>query len=138
MSEKSFTAQVTADAVLPSRRQRTRTALTDAASGLIAEKGVEGLRIQEITERADAMFETIVHRSALTALEDGCESGRFDIGDPNAALVFIVGGALATVRAVLDGRMGEGVDRWFAESVLRSLGLRRADAVTTVQRAHVR
>ncbi|HWE33266.1 MAG TPA: TetR/AcrR family transcriptional regulator [Solirubrobacteraceae bacterium] len=35
------------------RRALTRQALTGAAAELIAEKGVAGLRIQEITERAD-------------------------------------------------------------------------------------
>lgn len=35
------------------RRERTRTQLTDATRALIAEKGVSGLRISEITERAD-------------------------------------------------------------------------------------
>lgn len=35
------------------RRERTRGKLTDATRELIAEKGVAGLRIQEITERAD-------------------------------------------------------------------------------------
>jgi AcrR family transcriptional regulator len=35
------------------RRARTRQKLTDAAAVLIAEKGVSGLRIQEITDRAD-------------------------------------------------------------------------------------
>jgi AcrR family transcriptional regulator len=35
------------------RRERTRGRLTDAARALIAEKGVAGLRIQEITESAD-------------------------------------------------------------------------------------
>jgi AcrR family transcriptional regulator len=35
------------------RRARTRQKLTDAAAGLIAEKGVSGLRILEITEKAD-------------------------------------------------------------------------------------
>src|SRR3984957_3293545 len=35
------------------RAARTRQKLTDAATVLIAEKGVSGLRIQEITDRAD-------------------------------------------------------------------------------------
>jgi AcrR family transcriptional regulator len=35
------------------RRERTRGKLTDATRELIAEKGVAGLRIQEITDRAD-------------------------------------------------------------------------------------
>src|SRR5882757_8823572 len=35
------------------RRERTRGKLTDATRELIVEKGVSGLRINEITERAD-------------------------------------------------------------------------------------
>jgi AcrR family transcriptional regulator len=35
------------------RRERTRARLTDATRSLITEKGVSGLRINEITERAD-------------------------------------------------------------------------------------
>ncbi|MCW3016293.1 MAG: transcriptional regulator, TetR family [Solirubrobacterales bacterium] len=35
------------------RRERTRTRLTDATRALITEKGVGGLRISEITDRAD-------------------------------------------------------------------------------------
>jgi AcrR family transcriptional regulator len=35
------------------RRERTHQALKDAASAIITEKGVSGLRLQEITERAD-------------------------------------------------------------------------------------
>src|SRR5580704_10134723 len=35
------------------QRARTKQKLTEAARGLIAEKGVAGLRISEITERAD-------------------------------------------------------------------------------------
>jgi AcrR family transcriptional regulator len=200
-----------ATAAVP-RRERTRQALTEAASALIAEKGVAGLRIQEITtranvalgsfynhfatkealveavvastievrataiveemsplddpaeivafacqrvvrlafdepelawlfvnlDRADQLFETIVHRSALAALEAGSTSGRFDISDPGAALIMIVGGALAIMRAVLDGRCHAGVDDLFAESVLRSLGLDRAAAVTAARPTHDR
>jgi AcrR family transcriptional regulator len=49
--------QRVAEAPAPTRRERrreqTRDALRDAARELITEKGVAGLRIQEITERAD-------------------------------------------------------------------------------------
>jgi AcrR family transcriptional regulator len=184
------------------RRERTRRRLTEAASALIAEKGVAGLRIQEITERADvalgsfynhfatkqelveavvastigvraaaivaqmtvledpaevvsfacrrvvrlafeepelawlfvnldradALFETIVHRSALAALEDGIRSGRFGVENADVALITIIGGALAVMRAILDGRCGDDVDSLFAESVLRSVGLGRDEA----------
>ncbi len=193
-----------ADALAPdsSRRERTRRRLTEAASALIAEKGVAGLRIQEITERADvalgsfynhfatkeelveavvaatievraaaiveqmtalgdpaqvvayacrrvvqiaveepdvawlfvnldradALFETIVHRSALAALHDGIETGRFAVEDADVALITMVGGALTVMRAILDGRCSPNVDALFAESVLRSVGLERDEA----------
>jgi AcrR family transcriptional regulator len=181
----------------PARGERTRTRLTQAASELIAEKGVAGLRIQEITTRADvalgsfynhfatkqelvqavvastieartsaiveamagledpaatvafacrqvvglafgepdlarlfvnldqadSLFETIVHRSALAALETGRDSGRFTVPDPDAALIMIVGGAIAVMRAVLDGRCGASVEALFADFVLRALGI---------------
>jgi len=201
------------DAAIPVgavRRERTRRALTDAATTLIAEKGVAGLRIQEITQRADvalgsfynhfatkeelveavvastievraaaiveqmaalsdpaeivsfacrrvvrlaveepglawlfvnldradALFETIVHRSALTALEAGIASKRFEVADADFALITIIGAALAVMRAILDGRCEPDVDSLFAESVLRAVGLSgseaRAVATTTL------
>jgi AcrR family transcriptional regulator len=184
------------------RRARTRQKLTDAATMLIAEKGVAGLRIQEITERADvalgsfynhfeskdelveavvadtiagraeaivadmqalaepaevvsfacrrviriayedpelawlfvhldradALFENMVLTPALASFQRGVDSGRFDVGDVHLALTGTVGGALAVMRAVLDGRYAGGADEQFAEGVLRSLGLDRADA----------
>jgi AcrR family transcriptional regulator len=184
------------------RRARTRQKLTDAASVLIAEKGVAGLRISELAERADvglgsfynhfgskqelveavvadtigaraqsivarmasiedpaevvsfacrhvvrianeepelawlfvnldradALFETIVLPYALGALELGVAAGRFEIVETHIALTAIVGGALAVMRAILDGRYGPDAGTLFAEAVLRSLGLDRADA----------
>jgi AcrR family transcriptional regulator len=190
------------------RRARTRQKLTDAASVLIAEKGVAGLRIQEITEladvalgsfynhfktkeelveavvtdtidvrargivsrmgaiddpaeavsyacrrvvgiayedpelarlfvnldRADALFETIVLPAALGILEAGLASGRLEVLDSHIALTVMVGGALAVVRGILDGRYGPGAEDVFAESTLRSLGLHgdEAHAIATL------
>jgi AcrR family transcriptional regulator len=190
------------------RRARTRQKLTDAATVLIAEKGVSGLRIQEITERADValgsfynhfaskdelveavvadtidaraqaivarmasiedpaevvsfacrrviriayqdpelawlfvhldradvLFEAIVLPYWMETLERGIEAGRFDIGDAHLALTGVVGGTLAVMRAVLDGRYGGDADAVFAEGVLRSLGLGHADAHEIVGR----
>jgi AcrR family transcriptional regulator len=185
------------------RREQTRQRLVDAATLLIAEKGVAGLRIQEITERADvalgsfynhfktkedvveavvastievraqaivdqmerfddpaeivsfacrrvvriaiddpelawlfvnldradALFETIVHRSALSAFEAGVKAKRFALVDLEVALITTVGGALAIMRAILDGRCPpERADVLFAESVLRASGLSPAEA----------
>jgi AcrR family transcriptional regulator len=38
------------------RQQRTRAQLTRAAAGIIADKGVEGLRLREVTDAADVGF----------------------------------------------------------------------------------
>jgi AcrR family transcriptional regulator len=190
------------------RRARTRQKLTDAAAVLIAEKGVSGLRIQEITERADValgsfynhfeskedlveavvadtidvraqaivaqmasiedpaevvsfacrrviriayddpelawlfvhldradvLFEAMVLPYWMETLERGIAAGRFDIGDTHIALTGVTGGALAVMRAVLDRRYGGDADSVFAEGVLRSLGLNRADAREIVSR----
>jgi AcrR family transcriptional regulator len=184
------------------RRARTRQKLTEAASVLIAEKGVAGLRIQEITERADvalgsfynhfktkeqlveavvtdtidvrargivatmasiadpaeavsfacrrvigiayedpelawlfvnldradALFETIVLTAALRVLDAGVATGRVEAPDTHIALTVMVGGALAIVRGILDGRYGPGAETVFASSTLRSLGLDRGEA----------
>jgi len=191
------------------RAARTRQRLTDAATLLIAEKGVSGLRISEITERADvalgsfynhfktkdelveavvadtievraqaivarmdelpdpaekvsfacrrvvrialedselawlfvnldradALFETIVHRYALGALEEGLASGRFMIADADIALTAMVGGAIAVMRAILDGRFGPDADEVFAEATLRSIGIPHDEAVSIAHRA---
>jgi AcrR family transcriptional regulator len=191
------------------RRALTRQALTGAAAELIAEKGVAGLRIQEITDRADValgsfynhfktkdelveavvadtievraraivermasiedpaevvsfacrrviriaydepelawlfvhldradvLFEAMVMPYWLETLERGITSGRFDIGDTHIVLTGVTGGALAVMRAVLDRRYGGDADAVFAEGVLRSLGLNRADARAIASRA---
>jgi AcrR family transcriptional regulator len=191
------------------RRERTRRRLTEAATLLISEKGVAGLRISEITDRADvalgsfynhfktkeelveavvadtievraqaivarmssiedpaevvsfacrrvvriafedpemawlfvnldradALFETIVHRYALETLEAGLAAGRFELVDTHVALTTMVGGAIAVMRAILDGRCGPDVDSVFAEGVLRLLGLDRAEAAVVARRA---
>jgi AcrR family transcriptional regulator len=184
------------------RRERTRSQLTAATRALIAEKGVAGLRINEITERADvalgsfynhfaskeeiveavvadslreladalatrsdenqdaadlvstavrrfvrlayddpdfarlvvhlnhadALFATSVHPAARRAVELGVESGRFQTGDVGIAVTSIVGGAMALMRGVLDGRVGEGADTAHAEIALRALGIPLAEA----------
>jgi AcrR family transcriptional regulator len=184
------------------RRAQTKQKLTEAARGLIAEKGVAGLRISEITERADvalgsfynhfqskeelveevvadtiealaeamiepmsrlsdpaeavsyatrmfvrltrenqelawllinldgadAEFERAVLPVALGALDRGIAAGRFDIADTHIALTGIVGGTLAVMRAILDGRYSDPAEILHAEAVLRSLGLDPEDA----------
>ncbi len=191
------------------RRARTRQKLTDAATMLIAEKGVSGLRIQEITstadvalgsfynhfaskeelveavvadtiavraaaivaemssledpaevvsfacrrviriayddpelawlfvhlDRADVLFENMVLPPALATFERGVACGRFDVGDVHLAVTGTVGAALAVMRAVLDNRYPPGAEEQFAEGVLRSLGLDRAEARAIARRS---
>jgi AcrR family transcriptional regulator len=188
------------------RRERTRGKLTDATRELIAEKGVAGLRIQEITERADvalgsfynhfdskeavveaviaeslesmtqtlaadpledaaelvsvavrrfvgqaytdpefasvvvhlnhadALFGVAVHPAARMAVQRGISEGRFDVPDLEVAVTGILGGALAVMRAIVDGRLGKNAEKKYAEAALRSLGVSPEDAAEVVRR----
>ncbi|WP_019876118.1 TetR/AcrR family transcriptional regulator [Sporichthya polymorpha] len=188
------------------RRERTRGKLTDATRELIAEKGVAGLRIQEITERADvalgsfynhfdskeavveaviadslqniaetlaadpvqdaaelvsiairrfvglaysdpefasvvvhlnhadALFGVAVHPAARTAVQRGIAEKRFEVPDLEVAVTAILGGALAVMRAIVDGRLGKDAEIKYAEAALRSLGVSPADAAEVVRR----
>lgn len=188
------------------RRERTRGKLTDATRELIAEKGVAGLRIQEITERADvalgsfynhfdskeavveaviaeslqgitetlaaapledaaelvsiavrrfvglaysdpefaslvvhlnhadALFGVAVHPAARIAVQRGIAEDRFDVPDLEVAVTAILGGALAVMRAIVDGRLGKNAERNYAEAALRSLGVPPTDAAEVVRR----
>jgi len=184
------------------RRERTRDAMTEAARDLITEKGVAGLRISEITERADvalgsfynhfeskedlveavvaeslqslaealatpttadqdpaelvciairrfvglayedppfamlvvhlnhadALFVSAVHPAARSALELGVRSKRFDVSDLEVAVTAIVGGALALMRGIVDGRLGARADVQYATTALRALGVPAEEA----------
>ena len=188
------------------RRERTRGKLTDATRELIAEKGVAGLRIQEITERADvalgsfynhfdskeavveaviaeslesmtqtlaadpledaaelvsvavrrfvglaytdpefaavvvhlnhadALFGVAVHPAARMAVQRGIAEDRFDVPDLEVAVTGILGGALAVMRAIVDGRLGKNAETKYAEAALRSLGVSPEDAAEVVRR----
>jgi len=190
------------------RRERTRAALMDAARALITEKGVAGLRIQEITDGADValgsfynhfeskeelveavvaeslgsladalatplnadqdpaelvgiairgfmslayddpdfaqlvvhlnhvddLFVSAVHPAARRAVQLGVESGRFDVVDLEVFVTATVGGALALMRAIVDGRLGAGADAIYARSALRALGIPDAEAAAIAAR----
>ena len=189
------------------RKLRTRDALQRAARELIVERGVSGLRIQELTERADvalgsfynhfeskealveavvseslgvlsdalatpsegedpaelvaaairrfvglayedadfaqlvvhlnhadAMFTTSVAPAARRAVDLGVSAGRFTVDDLDVAVTGIVGGALALMRGVVDGRLGPGADRGHAELSLRALGVPADEAAEIARR----
>jgi AcrR family transcriptional regulator len=69
------------------RRERTRGKLTDATRELIAEKGVGGLRIQEITERADVALGSFYNHfeSKEAAVEAVVEASLRNIAEMLAA-----------------------------------------------------
>jgi AcrR family transcriptional regulator len=79
-------------------------------------------------DQADAQFERAVLPYALQALDRGIAAGRFDVADPRVALTGIVGGTLAVMRAILDGRSRGDADVLHAEAVLRGIGLALGDA----------
>jgi AcrR family transcriptional regulator len=74
-------------------------------------------------DQADAQFERAVLPFALQALDRGIAAGRFNVAEPRVALTGIVGGTLAVMRAILDGRSRGDADVLHAEAVLRAVGL---------------
>ena len=189
------------------RRAHTRRKLLDAGRILIAERGVPGLRIQEITERADvalgsfynhfatkesliedvisesltdlasatmssvqhvadpaeivaasclrvirlaydepdfarllanlghadALFGAALQPYARDAVVRGVQAGRFTVVDIEVTLTAIIGGSLALIRGILDGRHGSGAEVAFAQYVLASLGLPPAVAAAVCE-----
>ena len=79
-------------------------------------------------DQADAQFEQAVLPYARQALDRGIQVGRFDVAEPRVALTGIVGGTLAVMRAILDGRFPKGTDSLHAEAVLRGIGVGLDDA----------
>jgi AcrR family transcriptional regulator len=186
------------------QRERTRRRLLDAGRTLIADRGVAGLRIQQITERADValgsfynhfgskeelveqvvtesladlatatvatvgpdadpaeavaaanlwfiriaydepdfarlvvnlghadtLFGAAVHPYARQAVERGIATGRFTVANLEVTLTAVIGGALALIREILDGRHEPGAELAFASHVLTSLGVPPTEAAT--------
>jgi AcrR family transcriptional regulator len=189
------------------QRERTRRRLLDAGRTLIADRGVAGLRIQQITERADValgsfynhfgskeelveqvvtesladlatatvaaagpnadpaeavaaanlwfiriaydepdfarlvvnlwhadtLFGAAVHPYARQAVERGIASGRFTVANLDVTLTAVIGGALALIREILDGRHEPGAELAFARHVLASLGVAPDEAATVCE-----
>lgn len=78
--------------------------------------------------RADARLETMVLPQAHAALKLGIDQGRLDIPDVHVTLSITLGGALAMIRAILEGRIPPTAETAAAEAVLRSLGLPHDEA----------
>jgi AcrR family transcriptional regulator len=76
----------------------------------------------------DALFTTAIRPFAKRAVDAGIASGRFPVLDEEVALTVIIGGAIAVMRAAVDGIHRPGAEVVFADSVLRILGLPPAEA----------
>lgn len=190
------------------RRLRTRAKLIAAGRALIAEQGVDGLQVAEITQRAgvgagsfynhfeskdefvdavvaellaeltesmvigppdvddpaeivcdamrrfvrlayddpefarlvvrvnhgDALMSEAVYPDAGKAVERGVAEGRFEVADIRILLISTLGGALALMRAILEGRVGDGAEIQFAEHALRGLGIPPEECRRLVER----
>jgi AcrR family transcriptional regulator len=77
---------------------------------------------------ADALFAVAVVPYARFALERGIASGRFEVSDIDVTLTLVVGGALALMRGILDGRHPQDADIAHAENVLRAIGVPTEEA----------
>jgi AcrR family transcriptional regulator len=85
-------------------------------------------------DHADALFMRAVYPAARRALELGVESGRLSVPDIEVAVVTILGGSLALMRAIVDGRVGPGAESAYAETCLRSLGISSRQAAAIARR----
>jgi AcrR family transcriptional regulator len=87
-------------------------------------------------DRVNAIFEDAVTPWAIETLARGRKSGRFVVDDLKLALASIVGAALATIRAILAGRVPPGpkTESRGAEMMLRGFGLDLAAAKEIARR----
>jgi AcrR family transcriptional regulator len=77
---------------------------------------------------ADTVFAVSVAPFARLALERAIDAGRVAVVDLDVAVAATIGGSLAIMRGIVDGRIGPGAEIAFAESQLRAFGLDRAEA----------
>ena len=82
---------------------------------------------------ADDLFAVAVQPAARTAVVRGVRVKRFTVPDLEVSVTAIVGGALALMRAIVDGRLGKNADRAYAESSLRTLGVPAEEAAAIVR-----
>lgn len=85
-------------------------------------------------DHAEALFARAVEPPARRAVELGIVQDRFCVPDVDVAVVTILGGALALMRAIVDGRLGPEPEVAYAETCLRSLGVADRQAAAIVRR----
>ena len=74
-------------------------------------------------DHAETLMTDAVYPDAAKVVERGIAEGRFDVRDVQTTLIATLGGAVALMREILRGNVGEGTEIQFAEQVLRGLGI---------------
>jgi AcrR family transcriptional regulator len=77
---------------------------------------------------------SVLWESASSDLAAGIAAGRFDVADPQLALLASGGALLAVIHAVLEGDVTSDVAGAHAEGVLRSLGVAATEAAQIARR----
>jgi AcrR family transcriptional regulator len=77
---------------------------------------------------------TVLWHSASSDLQAGIATDRFDVENPNLALVATGGALLAVIHSILEGDSGTEVASAHAEGVLRSLGIAANEAAEIARR----
>lgn len=77
---------------------------------------------------ADELFAESVLPYARKTLERGQQTGRFQLDDLELCLTSVIASAIATMKAVLAGRLSEQADVIGAEMMLRAFGVDDAEA----------
>jgi AcrR family transcriptional regulator len=77
---------------------------------------------------SEEVFVAAIRPYAQTALERAVEAGAFAIDDIDLAVTFIVAGALAVIRRILDGHLGADADIQLARATLLGFGVSADEA----------
>ena len=85
-------------------------------------------------ETPDRIVRAVFWESASSDLAAGVAAGRFDVQDPQVALIASGGALIAVMHAVLEGEVALQAATAHAEGVLRSLGIDTQDAAEIARR----
>ncbi|HEX6389309.1 MAG TPA: hypothetical protein VFZ89_07680, partial [Solirubrobacteraceae bacterium] len=80
-------------------------------------------------EDAEPRFERMIWERSERIMRRGIDSGRFRVDDGTLALTIAIAGVLATIRARVDGRVGEDAGTACAAALLRAVGIPNGEAV---------
>jgi AcrR family transcriptional regulator len=100
-----------------------RASIADRRFIRLARDDPEFARLLVHLDHGDDLFAAAVAPYARMTIQDGIDSGRFEVTDLDVVLVILTGSSLALIRALLGDQVPADADETHAESVLRLLGL---------------